>query len=292
MTMRSWLRRSGGLFVSLAIVAAASPAIPAADSGPGRAVTVSGTLHSLQDDDFSLYLTLRTHAIVEDRTGRVFPLQFGRGPRPELKTGSFVIARGALAKGALLVGNGSDLVVVSEATAPAAALRKAVVLVVNFSDSAVSCSDASIAGLMFTGTSSVDGLYQAASHGLVAFPGATDGNGTPDVFRVSIPNSVSESCDAYAWAAAAEAAAPAAGVNLGLYQHRVFVLPSNVNCGWAGLGNVGCGTFCRAWVATCNLQDVYAHELGHNLDMAHASTDTNNDGTLDCEYCDQSDIMG
>jgi hypothetical protein len=26
--------------------------------------------------------------------------------------------------------------------------------------------------------------------------------------------------------------------------------------------------------------------------MAHASTDTNNDGTIDCEYCDKSDIMG
>ena len=77
---------------------------------------------------------------------------------------------------------------------------------------------------------------------------------------------MSEACDAYGWAAAAESAAQAAGVNLGLYQHRVIVLPSNVTCTWAGLGNVGCGSYCRAWVKTCNLQDVYAHEIGHNVD--------------------------
>jgi hypothetical protein len=40
------------------------------------------------------------------------------------------------------------------------------------------------------------------------------------------------------------------------------------------------------------LPDVYAHELGHNLTMQHASTDIDNNGTSDCEYCDDSDIMG
>jgi len=292
MNVRSWLRRRGGWIVCLAIAAVPDPIFSAGKGDLGTTVAVRGTLHVLQEDDFSRGLTRRAHALVEDGTGRIFPLRFGREPEPVLKTGSRVVAHGSLAKGSLLLRDRSDLDVLSAAEAPAAQARRAVVLVVNFADSAVSCSDASIAGLMFTGTNSVDGLYQASSHGLVAFPGDTDGNGAPDVFRVSIPSSVSGSCDPYGWAAAAEAAAPAAGVNLGLYQHRVFVLPSNVACSWAGLGNVGCGTYCRAWVATCNLQDVYAHELGHNLDMAHASTDTNNDGVVDCEYCDQSDIMG
>jgi hypothetical protein len=145
---------------------------------------------------------------------------------------------------------------------------------------------------MWTGTSSVNGLYQAASFGQVSVPNDIDNNGQPDVVRVNITNSVAETCDAYAWATAAETKATQAGVNLGLYQHKIIVLPSNITCGWAGLGNVGCSGSCRAWVKTCNLQDVYAHEIGHNLDMAHASTDPNNDGTIDCEYCDMSDIMG
>ena len=89
----------------------------------------------------------------------------------------------------------------------------------------------------------------------------------------------------------------ATGVMLGNYQHRVYVLPTNVGCSWAGLAYVGCGNSCQAWVKAysgqaCGYNDAYAHELGHNLGMWHASTDTNNDGTLDCEYCDTSDFMG
>jgi hypothetical protein len=60
---------------------------------------------------------------------------------------------------------------------------------------------------------------------------------------------------------------------------------------------VGCGNACQAWIKAyagqpCGYSDAYAHEIGHNLGMWHASTDTNNDGTLDCEYCDTSGFMG
>jgi hypothetical protein len=37
---------------------------------------------------------------------------------------------------------------------------------------------------------------------------------------------------------------------------------------------------------------VYAHELGHNLNMAHAGTDPENDGVMNVEYGDSSDPMG
>jgi len=56
-------------------------------------------------------------------------------------------------------------------------------------------------------------------------------------------------------------------------------------------------------VSTCDRGDVYAHELGHNLGMYHASFDSDDDGTVDAtcpwggwsgggEYCDDSDYMG
>jgi hypothetical protein len=101
----------------------------------------------------------------------------------------------------------------------------------------------------------------------------------------------SGACDYSTWATAADAAAQAAGVNLSQYAHKVYVFPRVNGCGWAGLGTIG-GNPSRAWIATCDLADVYAHELGHNLGLHHASTDADNDDVSDCEYCDSSDFMG
>ncbi|PYI80607.1 MAG: hypothetical protein DME26_21250, partial [Verrucomicrobia bacterium] len=107
----------------------------------------------------------------------------------------------------------------------------------------------------------------------------------------TINYSTNSPCDYDAWASAGEAAATAAGFNLNQYSHRVYVFPKKNTCGWAGLGTIG-GNPSRAWIAYCDLLDVYAHELGHNVDMHHSSTDMNNDGVSDCEYCDVSDFMG
>jgi len=274
-----------------AVLLAASVSFAAPDAP--RKVVLRGTLSVVQEDDFEHQRTVRVHTLFDEATGERFTLRL-RAPDARLKTGATLVVRGTALGREVELDAGSDaLQVVAAADAPALDARRAIVIVADFADSAVSCSDAQIAGLMWTGAKSVDGLYQAASFGQVSVPNDIDNNGQPDVVRVSVPDVVAEACDAYAWAANAEAAAQNAGVNLGLYQHRVIVLPGNVTCGWAGLGNVGCsGSYCRAWVKTCDLQDVYAHEIGHNLDMAHASTDTNNDGTIDCEYCDMSDIMG
>ena len=107
--------------------------------------------------------------------------------------------------------------------------------------------------------------------------------------------SAAANCNYYDWAYAAEAAAQAAGIDFSKYQHRVFVLPhysSLPACTWAGVANVGCGTFCRAWIAEAESPMVTAHELGHNLNMAHAGTDPENDGTINAAYGDSSNPMG
>ncbi len=65
-------------------------------------------------------------------------------------------------------------------------------------------------------------------------------------------------------------------------------------CAWAGYANVGCGTTCWAFVLDplSILHGVMVHELGHNFTFGHASTDPNNDGVIDVEYGDLSDMMG
>ena len=91
---------------------------------------------------------------------------------------------------------------------------------------------------------------------------------------------------------AADSAAQAAGIDLTLYQHRIYVLPPHSqlpDCGWAGLAYIG-GS--KSYIAEPQSMMVYAHELGHNLNMAHAGTDPENDGVMNVEYGDSSDPMG
>ncbi|HKQ60469.1 MAG TPA: NEW3 domain-containing protein, partial [Candidatus Polarisedimenticolaceae bacterium] len=139
---------------------------------------------------------------------------------------------------------------------------------------------------------SVDGLYHEMSQGQLDWSPDQDGNGQSDVVRVQISAPTGPNCDTATWASAADAAAVAAGVDFSRYQHRLYVLPQSVACTWAGMASVGCPGSCRAFVRTCSLQDVFAHELGHNLGLGHAATDGDNDGTANDTYGDYSDFMG
>ncbi|PWU22154.1 MAG: hypothetical protein C5B50_00075, partial [Verrucomicrobia bacterium] len=78
------------------------------------------------------------------------------------------------------------------------------------------------------------------------------------------------------------------------YDHFVYVLPPCSACGtYDGYGDMP-GS--RVWILRCTWADDFAHELGHNLGMNHATADTEHDGDNDqqpdCEYCDKSDPMG
>ncbi len=285
--------------VPLSLLAVAALALPAPAGAAERArrppgtAAIHGVLEVVQEDDFAGDRTRRSVSVVDARTGRRYGLRLDRLPDVALRTGQSVVVRGRLEADELTVGGpGEGLHVVAAAIEPFGGRRPVVVLVVDFAGSPVACSDEAIAERMFTGEPSVRGLYRDSSGGGLLLDGDADGDGRSDVFRVSLDAPLGESCDPYGWAAAAERAAGEAGVDLGLYRHRLIVLPRAARCGWAGLANVGCGEFCRGWVRTCEHPDVYAHEIGHNLGMAHASTDDDNDGAVDCEYCDRSDFMG
>lgn len=177
-----------------------------------------------------------------------------------------------------------------------------------------------VADYMFNGIShsvaptlrSVKDLYQASSF----FDGSNGMSWDGQVIGpVTIDMNPSGNCDYYGWARAAERIVQFdLGIDLRDFQHHVFMLPTYSNlkaagstCGWAGVANLGCNRsetltrdsdsvsfsgFCRSWIAEDPPQYVLIHELGHNVEMHHASTDLNNDGTVDSEYGDRSDPMG
>ncbi|MCG3147034.1 MAG: hypothetical protein PCFJNLEI_00470 [Verrucomicrobiae bacterium] len=172
-----------------------------------------------------------------------------------------------------------------EATTAAAVQHQTLVMVINFQDAPHNCDLATLNALLFAESDSVAALYAEMSAGAVAFTGDVVGP-----FTINFSNADPD-CAYFAWAAAADAAAVAAGIPLGHYQHKVYVLPRHSQCGWTGLATIG-GNPSRAWVMRCHDAALYAHELGHNLGLLHAAADYNNDGLAIDEYGDGSDIMG
>lgn len=297
--------RYGGLGNFPGLVGAMLSALLLVSGGAvaAESVETSGELDVIIKEDFDHGRFEHDYFLRDPDAQNWYQLEFKQTPPSHLRSGQRVKVRGqpqghkfqveVLSEDGtsttLSSGGASDTQLTDE--------RKAVVLMVDLTNAKASSryTLAQIAGQMYTNSRSVDGLYREASLGQVSFPADTDGNGQADVFgpfAISYDNS---NCDYYSWASAAETAAQAAGVNLSLYRHRVFVLPRYSDlpaCTWAGIANVGCGTYCRAWIAEGESGMVYAHELGHNLNMAHAGTDPGNDGTIDSAYGDSSDPMG
>jgi len=149
-------------------------------------------------------------------------------------------------------------------------------ILVNFSDSAVTCNATDIASRLFGASgATVNNNYRESSGGLVSFSGQAVGPFT-------INYSASGSCDYLAWGSAAEAAARAAGVDPSKYSRVNYVTPPNSTCGWSGLAYMP-GR--QSWVQACGATGVFSHELGHNLSLHHAATPS-------AEYGDSSDPMG
>ncbi len=276
----------------------------AAAQGVGTPVTLEGEFEIVHADDFERGRSDTFYFLRDSASGLAFELTFDRPPSSDLSTGDRVQIRG-LAFGrrvqvsemtAGLDGGDAGAETQGDAAAPTVTERRAVVLMVDLQDAKASSRYTldQVTQNMFTGSRSTAGVIQSGSYGQMTFPADTDQDGSPDVFGPFLIDYDSTVCDYYGWASAADAAAEGAGVDLSLYQHRVYILPryNEISCNWAGLANVGCASYCRAWIAEGESPMVYTHEVGHNLYQAHAGTDPENDGVMNAEYGDYSDPMG
>jgi hypothetical protein len=147
---------------------------------------------------------------------------------------------------------------------------------VDFLDKATACSVESIDDMMFTSSASVDNFYRETSYGQISVTGDVLGPYTIDFYSTA-------RCDFWDWGYAAQDEAAVDGVDIDAYDRFIYVLPSN-SCPAGGYGTLG-GSPSQSWVFYCQYEEIFAHELGHNLTLHHASTTTD-------EYGDYSDIMG
>ncbi len=265
--------------------------LPALAADGGTDTTVTGEVTVLYADDFENKRSELIYRLREIHSDRTFNLHLPDKVKEKLQTGAVIKIRGRASGGEFYLPADGTVQPVQTGLSAAAAVsgeQRTIVLLANFTDAALSCSTDEVRDLMFTDISdnSVDDLYQETSLTEVWFTGDVAGPYTLDYYS-------SGSCDYSGWASALEAAASAEGINFSAYNRKVYVSPRSNTCGWAGLGTVG-GNPSRSWILRCGIPDVYAHELGHNLGMYHASKETvTPDGkkTIN-EYGDTSDIMG
>lgn len=76
-------------------------------------------------------------------------------------------------------------------------------------------------------------------------------------------------------------------VQLDNYDRHIFILPNLPECGWAGLGTLGCQKDnCRIWInnggATMQSLNIIWHEIGHTMGLYHSGVPGNEYGDCTC----------
>lgn len=213
-------------------------------------------------------------------------LSFVVKPTQHLQTGTFVRASGLRVAESLVVESGaSDLEIFETAVATVTGPKRALVVLVNFSDApAEPYSVATAQNIIFQ---EVNNFFLENSFNKVGLSG--------DVYGWYTIQLTSNTCSPFEIRDAANTAAAAHGVDLSSYAHFIYAFPQNA-CGFSGSGTIG-GTPTYMWINGPPTARVIAHEFGHNLGLYHSHSwecgPTSISGTCSSqEYGDTFDVMG
>lgn len=139
--------------------------------------------------------------------------------------------------------------------------------------------------------SNVQARFNKLSFGQFSFTLDANNDGQNDVIGPLAVDESKDTCNSGSWGSKAIALATQQGIDMSQYKYRVFLV-SGIDCGWAGVANLGCSINCSAFLIDPTIFDLYAHELGHNFGLHHANTDVNDDDVVEEEYGDLSCPMG
>ena len=301
------VRSHGALFSFLVLVGFLLLLSATAFAAPGRgSASIEGEIQVLHIDEFDKGKSSTVYFLRESKTGKMTELAFANKAPSDLKTGKKIIAHGRAVGNKFevdeMVAGLQDEPSSEEESAEIAqagtGIHHAIVMILNMSDAPGEASYPStdnpdplyfndshigqVQGTMFNNSYSVDSVYQEASYGQLSFPDSMGNN----VVMLNIPYSAG--CSYYTIANNADSAATAAGVNLGAYHNKMYLVPpkSISDCSWLALGELGgysSSSVRRAW-STRNDAVAFLHEFGHNLGWHHAATDPENDGAYNSEY--------
>ena len=247
-----------------------------------KPVVMTGTLLVLFADEIDSRRSERQFFLEDKQSKKRWRLQFNNAPPGHLRSGVEITIRGNEKGGQIFLAadgvDGSPTGSSAPSSGKVSGEQRTLVLVGDFADNPITCSVGEVQDLMFSSSSgqSVADYYQDSSHGSIRLSGQAAGP-----YLIPSPDSCSVPFTSYT--DPLDAAALADGIDVSTYDRQIYVLPYT-GCGYAGAGSVG-NTPSQALVFTCGIPDVYAHELGHNFGMYHASTSNS-------EYGDETGIMG